>query len=42
MEYNGIVLSEEEKEIKEIENQEEEESISLERYAFNSFRIEKH
>lgn len=41
MEHNGIILSEEEKEIIEIENQEEEESISLERYAFNSFRIER-
>ena len=41
MEYNGIILSEEEKEIIKIENQEEEESLSLERYAFNSFRIER-
>lgn len=36
-----MILSEEEREIKKIENQEEEESICLERYAFNSFRIER-
>ena len=41
MEYAEIILSEEEKEINDIEIQEEEESISLERYAFNSFRIER-
>lgn len=41
MEYNESFLSEEEKEIKEIETQEEEDGISLERYAFNSFRIER-
>lgn len=41
MEYTEIILSEEEKEINKIETQEEEESISLERYAFNSFRIER-
>lgn len=41
MEYTEIILSEEEKEINDIEIQEEEESISLERYAFNSFRIER-
>lgn len=41
MKYDKMFMSEEEKEINEIENQEDEESISLERYAFNSFRIER-
>lgn len=41
MEHEKIFISEEEKEINEIENQEDEESICLERYAFNSFRIER-
>lgn len=41
MEHGKIFMSEEEKEINEIENQEDEESICLERYAFNSFRIER-
>lgn len=41
MENDEIIMSEEEIEIEELENAEEEESISLERYAFNSFRIER-
>lgn len=39
--FDEMFVSEEEKELKEIETQEEEEGISLERYAFNSFRIER-